>query len=84
MERAVFTSVDVIEPVFYVVSILNLNSAGSIPVAPTCAPRLSTEGTDLTYSLTAGAERCKTGIFPFKNAFKSEQVPVDIQKTGVR
>ena len=72
MERAVCISVDVIESVFYVVGILNLNAAGSISVTPTCPPRLSAKGTDLAYTLAARTERCQTCVFPFKNAFKPE------------
>ena len=75
---------NVVEPIFDVVDVRYLNPTRSIAVSAASAPRLSTESTHLAYPLASRTERGKTGVFPFKNAFKSEQIPVDVQKTGVR
>ena len=72
MWSSVFIYVDVIEPIFNVVGVLYLNPAPSITTITACAPRLSTESTHFTYSLTSRTERRKTRVLPFKNALKSE------------
>ena len=78
VDEAIGALVNQVEPIFDVVGIGDLDTAGPVAAIPARAARLPPEGAHLTHAFAARTEQRHAGVFPFKHAFESEQVAVDV------